>query len=910
MSLRHLLAGALAGLTIVLGACGGSDDAPPAAAPARIEVTPATALMTRPGQSVALQAQVFDADGKPMSGVSVTWQSTTPEQISIDATGLATAKVAAGSARISASVGALRAKPVDLLVGGLNPGVLALASEVLAGPIRPISAAGTAAYSFELEVDLVGVTAPAPGDVFVTTGNPAIAGIVVASTDLGSGRSRVRFTPAPLAAVFSDFSYRQPLDLDAAMLAPGVDANFSVQRDGSTWTFTPKTTTQNLVAPSGRAQALRERRAEVEVLGFKCEGDLGSVLSVPTPITLSLGGEPKVEIVREAGEFKRFVVSGEAKVGFTPMLQIQPTVGLKVDCKRKLLSIPFLSNGVFGGDVPLSVGFEAGLKASVATGVTVGAEFSLSQPFEIGLECAPDCGPFLRRSGSFEVKADPKVVAPNAIDGKVDLGFAPYVSAGAEFGISVLQLAGIDFASLDVLEARLGAAAESSFAPAAAQVNDKDYKSAYGVGLALTVGLAQKSEEELGKVLKLFGLKDFKFAEFKLPIAPLGKSPAGKIAADRHGVLAGETLHVTVDLNETSTRFLTEPLPGFYNVNELLLVRQRAADQTEIVARLPFGDGQIGGLFAYVAPDALLASELSVFVVTRALPFEPLKLELAALRDIVIEQQPASAESGVGGTASFSVQVPAADAAKYSFQWRRDGVAIAGATTAAYTTPALTVGDSGAVYTATVSNDVGSRVSREAYLTVNAVPAPVIVAAPVDAEVVEGDTASFSVSASSALPLTYQWWRGGSAIAGANGASYTTPPVAREDDGTVYAVSVRDSAGGSAAAAAQLTVLSGPTLRAQPSDKTVFVRKDGQPTPPGATWAAVATGSAPLTYRYYRNGVEIGVSENLASRTSVIWGTGPLSAADTGTKYWYTATNRIGTVKSREATVTTLPELF
>ena len=53
-----------------------------------------------------------------------------------------------------------------------------------------------------------------------------------------------------------------------------------------------------------------------------------------------------------------------------------------------------------------------------------------------------------------------------------------------------------------------------------------------------------------------------------------------------------------------------------------------------------------------------------------------------------------------------------------TYQWKKNGTAIGGATSSTYTTPATTVSDSGAAFTVTVSNATGSITSNAATLTV------------------------------------------------------------------------------------------------------------------------------------------------------------------------------------------------
>jgi hypothetical protein len=71
-----------------------------------------------------------------------------------------------------------------------------------------------------------------------------------------------------------------------------------------------------------------------------------------------------------------------------------------------------------------------------------------------------------------------------------------------------------------------------------------------------------------------------------------------------------------------------------------------------------------------------------------------------------------------GQTATFSVT--ASGTAPLSYQWRKNGAAIGGATSSSYATPAETTSDNGAQFTVVVSNSVGSVTSNAATLTVDA----------------------------------------------------------------------------------------------------------------------------------------------------------------------------------------------
>jgi len=84
---------------------------------------------------------------------------------------------------------------------------------------------------------------------------------------------------------------------------------------------------------------------------------------------------------------------------------------------------------------------------------------------------------------------------------------------------------------------------------------------------------------------------------------------------------------------------------------------------------------------------------------------------------------------------------------------------------------------------------------------------PVILAQPQSVTVAEGQTATFSVDATGAGPIAYQWRRNGVPIAGATNASYTTPALtAAADNGTTYSVVMTNAVGTATSAPATLTV--------------------------------------------------------------------------------------------------------
>jgi hypothetical protein len=170
-----------------------------------------------------------------------------------------------------------------------------------------------------------------------------------------------------------------------------------------------------------------------------------------------------------------------------------------------------------------------------------------------------------------------------------------------------------------------------------------------------------------------------------------------------------------------------------------------------------------------------------------------------------ITSQPANRTVTVGATATFSVTV--SGTAPFTYQWRKNGAAIAGATASSYTTPATTTADNGATFSVVVTNSAGSVTSANATLTVNATAtAPSITSQPASTTVTAGATASFSVTASGTAPMSYQWRKNGANIAGATASSYTTPATTTADSGSTFSVVVSNSAGSATSNNATLTV--------------------------------------------------------------------------------------------------------
>lgn len=229
-----------------------------------------------------------------------------------------------------------------------------------------------------------------------------------------------------------------------------------------------------------------------------------------------------------------------------------------------------------------------------------------------------------------------------------------------------------------------------------------------------------------------------------------------------------------------------------------------------------------------------------------------------------ISSQPASLTVTVGSTASFSVT--ATGSGTLSYQWRKGGSAISGATSASYAIASVSASDAGS-YDVVVSNSAGSVSSSAAVLTVNAATGvPTISTQPVSQSVAVGGSATFSVVASGSGTLSYQWSKDGSAISGATASSYTIASVAASHAGS-YTVTVSNSAGSVTSSAATLSVTASSSGSSALASEVVAAAQAFVATLSSSQQSAVQLSWDLATARHWSN-----LPAAMVSRNGVSWG--------------------------------------
>jgi hypothetical protein len=177
--------------------------------------------------------------------------------------------------------------------------------------------------------------------------------------------------------------------------------------------------------------------------------------------------------------------------------------------------------------------------------------------------------------------------------------------------------------------------------------------------------------------------------------------------------------------------------------------------------------------------------------------------------------------------------------------------------------------------------------------------APTFIAAQPQSQTAYGNqSAIFTVTAVSPLPLSYQWWFNGSRIDGATDSTLTLSNVQLTNSGNYRVVISNAFVSVTSSNAALTVVFPPPTLITQPTNQSAILGSN-------AVFTVVAFSPYPMNFRWQLNGTNLTEGGRITGATNTLLMISPVSAGDAGS-YQVVVTNNYGAVTSAVATLTVL----
>jgi hypothetical protein len=507
------------------------------------------------GQATRLSAAAFDALGAP-SGGNVTWTSSAPDKVSVDAAGEVVSR-AIGSALIVAEAGGVRSAPTLVIVAQPMPGALLVTDAQVLSVGPPLGPPGVGT---QYEVVLINVNAPAPGTVVLAAETAPVAGKVVA-TRAGASGLVVTLALAPLHQLFTDYDIRFHIDLSAFVMEAVPERAAALR---APW------------GPSQRARAQAQAQGRVRPLdafepfkAWKCDASIKAQLLGTPPIQLALENTLHLVLEDRPG-YSKHALEGSAAIVGTAGLNLKAGFKASGRCDAQG-QIKFPVFGWFSVLAMPAVRF--GLGAEVEGEILLvqgelGVEGRVGFSPQVGWECG---GAVAACRALDEIPLDnqfkTKTKIPSENDMQADVSAQFYVIAGLDASVFL----GVVNAGL--LEARVGPKQSFKLAFEEDQAARRDFASTYDLKIEGVV----EPGEALKKAIEAVIGDDSTGVKFKAEFSTdLSQSPKGNLAVNKTEVRPGAAVDFTVDLDPTTVEYT---LLG-YNVVGVQLYRKRD-DQSE-----------------------------------------------------------------------------------------------------------------------------------------------------------------------------------------------------------------------------------------------------------------------------------------------------------------------------------------
>jgi hypothetical protein len=610
---------------------------------AQVVIDPPSVFLTAPGASAQLTAVALDANGVPMT-VEISWTSSTPDQVRVDATGAVVAETI-GSAQIFAEAGGVRSLPSLVLVAEPAAGALLVRDDqvVAIGPPLGLGPDDLPVMGTRYEVTLSGLAAaPDPGTVVLPAGQEVFGGKVVSTRAEGTNVV-LTLALAPLHELLARYDFGWSI-----ALGPFASAQATAAADP----------TKAFPAP-GRLDVPAPFRP------FKCEpqfeGKLAEQVATVTPSVDLLfelfGQKPAPD---QPPTYTRRAVTGTLSLDGEVSLAFRPEISVSGECLAQYrIRIPV------GGLLALVVmpqvriGFGAGAEAAlvVAEG-KVGLTGKLSSTVTLGVECGgatPDCRAL--DSYSTSSRLTPVVDIP-----RVD---QMHVEVSAQV-FAFVALDAVFFLALDapIVEGRFGPKQSFDMGKQEDQLTNPGYASSYQLALEGEAKPGRALQEAINAIFPGPAAVTFKAKTS----APISHSPTGSLSVDKTRVGPRRPVTITVDLAEVEYFILG------YNVQQVEIYKKREDESAFTwLATIPVSTSGSQTRFTYVWTPTeadVGMNELAALVMTQLDPLIPLH-EVAAdsRKQVEVTCFSGPAAAGLGprattcrdewvGTASYRITTP------------------------------------------------------------------------------------------------------------------------------------------------------------------------------------------------------------------------------------------------------------
>jgi len=217
---------------------------------------------------------------------------------------------------------------------------------------------------------------------------------------------------------------------------------------------------------------------------------------------------------------------------------------------------------------------------------------------------------------------------------------------------------------------------------------------------------------------------------------------------------------------------------------------------------------------------------------------------------ITISSPPQSVTICAGEEVIFSVTASWTNSAALTYQWYAPTGAIAGATASSYTNLAAGPNDSGNYAVVVGANGLSSTFTNSATLTVNQPPFVAGLVSSTNQTLYAGQSTSFAVNISSALPATCQWLTNSVPVAGATNTILALTNIS-DANAANYSVIASNPCGNTTNFVVTLAVNDTPFIYQQPASQIVGAGAN-------VTFTVGAYGGQPLFFQWYYNGAKIG----------------------------------------------------